>query len=60
MKKKKHLTEDESVNLLIQMIDGLGSMHECGMLHRDIKPANILIDNGVYKICDYGLSTVAI
>jgi len=30
------------------------------MLHRDIKPANILIDKGVYKICDYGLSTVAI
>jgi len=30
------------------------------MWHRDIKPANILIDNGVYKVCDYGLSTVAI
>jgi serine/threonine-protein kinase ULK/ATG1 len=30
------------------------------MLHRDIKPANVLIDDGVYKICDYGLSSVAI
>ena len=28
-------------------------------MHRDIKPANILIDKGTYKICDYGLSTVA-
>lgn len=30
------------------------------MLHRDIKPANIIIDNGVYKLCDYGLSSIAI
>ena len=30
------------------------------MIHRDIKPANILIDDGVYKVCDYGLSSVAI
>jgi serine/threonine protein kinase len=29
------------------------------MWHRDIKPANILIDKGIYKICDYGLSSVA-
>ncbi len=35
-------------------------MHNINMLHRDIKPANILIDDGVYKICDYGLSSVAI
>jgi len=35
-------------------------MHKINMLHRDIKPANILIDNGVYKVCDYGLSSVAI
>jgi len=30
------------------------------MIHRDIKPANILICKEVYKICDYGLSTIAI
>lgn len=35
-------------------------MHKINMLHRDIKPANILLDNGIYKICDYGLSSVAI
>lgn len=39
---------------------GLGVMHKMNMFHRDIKPANILLDNGVYKVCDYGLSTVAI
>jgi len=34
------------------------------MWHRDIKPANILIDDAagerVYKICDYGLSSIAV
>ena len=35
-------------------------MHNINMIHRDIKPANILIDDGVYKVCDYGLSSVAI
>jgi len=42
------------------MVDGLGFMHKHNILHRDIKPANILLDNNIYKICDYGLSTVAI
>jgi len=27
-------------------------------MHRDIKPANMIIDRGVYKICDYGLTKV--
>jgi serine/threonine protein kinase len=35
-------------------------MHKIGMLHRDIKPANILVEGNTFKICDYGLSTVAI
>ena len=34
-------------------------MHNLGMWHRDLKPANILVNDGEYKICDYGLSTVA-
>ncbi len=25
-------------------------------MHRDVKPANILIDNGVYKIADFGFA----
>lgn len=31
--------------------------HLQGIIHRDIKPANILIDNGVPKLADFGLST---
>ena len=35
-------------------------MHSMNMWHRDIKPNNILIHNGTYKICDYGVSTILI
>lgn len=27
-------------------------------MHRDLKPDNILIQNGVYKIADFGLSDI--
>ena len=31
--------------------------HLQGVIHRDIKPANILMDNGIAKLSDFGLST---
>lgn len=27
-----------------------------GILHQDLKPDNILINNGIYKIADFGFS----
>lgn len=59
LKKKKRLTESEAVECLRQITEALGMLHKNGFKHRDIKPANILIDDGVYKVCDYGLSSVA-
>lgn len=26
------------------------------VIHRDLKPANILINDGLYKICDFGFA----
>ena len=54
------MTEVEAVELLKQVLNGVDYMHSMNMLHRDIKPANILIDDCEYKICDYGLSSMAI
>ena len=59
LKKKKRLTEEEAYDLLKQCLKALDYLHSINMWHRDLKPPNILVDNGVYKICDYGLSTVA-
>ena len=27
-------------------------------MHRDIKPANFILNNGTWKICDYGLARI--
>ena len=53
--------EDEMVVQVyaLQMLEGLGYLHETKVVHRDIKPDNILLDhNGVIKFVDFGAAKV--
>lgn len=53
--------EDETVVQVyaLQMLEGLGYLHEANVVHRDIKPDNILLDhNGVIKFVDFGAAKV--
>lgn len=34
----------------------MAELTDKGIIHRDLKPANILIDDGVYKISDFGFA----
>jgi serine/threonine protein kinase len=44
---------------LIQLVDAIKYIHECGIAHRDIKLENILMDrNYNIKIIDFGVSTL--
>ena len=42
-----------------QLLAGLASLHQAGMIHRDIKPANCLLVGGQWKVADFGLLTEA-
>lgn len=48
---------DQTIEVFIQVANGLHAMHEAGFLHTDIKPNNILLTaGGGVKIIDFGQS----
>ena len=58
----RKLTEAESIDLLIQILEGLHYLHvELGIVHRDIKPENFLLFNDGHrikiKLIDFGFAT---
>ena len=47
----------KAVEVLRQVLEGLGAAHEQGILHRDLKPSNLMIDTGGRaRITDFGLA----
>lgn len=40
-----------------QLLTGLASLHQAGMIHRDVKPANCLFVAGQFTLADFGLLT---
>jgi serine/threonine protein kinase len=52
-------TPEECFSLARQLLAGLASLHEAGMVHRDVKPGNCLFIEGELKLADFGLVTAA-
>ena len=53
----KPLSTEQSLELAIQIAQGLQAAHAKGVVHRDIKPSNILVSEGSRaKITDFGLA----
>ena len=58
-KTKTHFTEEEIWSTLIQLLNGLRSLHELNILHRDLKSANVfLFKGGIVKLGDLNVSKV--
>jgi serine/threonine protein kinase len=51
-------TPDEAAQITIGVLAGLEHLHSLGIVHRDIKPANVLLQHGVPRLADFGISRV--
>ena len=48
---------DQTIEIAIQIAEGLANAHSKEIVHRDVKPANVLItEDGQVKIVDFGLA----
>ncbi len=57
LKKRGKLTLSESIDIMLQLTDGMAHAHDSYIIHRDLKPQNIMIqDDGGIKITDFGIA----
>ena len=60
-KHRAEFTEDDLMNLVLPLLDGLGVVHSVGYLHRDLKPGNIFIrEDGSPVLLDFGAARNAV
>lgn len=54
--KKKVLTEEETVEVMLDVLEGLKHLALNGFMHCDIKPSNILLTPEGAKLTDFALT----
>ena len=59
LRQGKVFSIEEAGQIISELLDGLETIHNAGLLHRDIKPDNIVFVNGKVKLSDPGLVTDA-
>jgi serine/threonine-protein kinase len=60
LKRPEPMPLETTLDLMVQMCEGLAVAHVHGIFHRDIKPGNLFIkDDGSLKILDFGVARLA-
>ena len=55
--KSRKLGIKQTLDIAIQIAEGLNKAHDAGIIHRDLKPENLMISrDGYAKILDFGLA----
>ncbi len=57
---KGPMTFGDILDFVQQMVDVMEYLYKKKIIHRDIKPANILLKDGLYKLCDFGLVSLQV
>ncbi len=59
--KKRVIPKAKTIDIIIQILEGLGYAHEEGIVHQDIKPSNILMEWHTKRplIADFGIAKAA-
>ena len=53
---KHRLSESEAILVMSDVLKGMRELIKHKIIHRDLKPANIFINDGVFKIGDFGFA----
>ena len=48
------LNENQCIEIVNQLLEGLYELHLNLIVHNDIKPSNIFVQNNIFKIGDFG------
>jgi serine/threonine-protein kinase len=60
MARKRRLSVDEALSIILRVVRALGAAHDAGIVHRDLKPANVFLaqtpQGEVVKVLDFGVS----
>ncbi|MEU6242901.1 serine/threonine-protein kinase [Streptomyces sp. NPDC047024] len=54
--RRSDFTEQDRIDALVQVAQGLDELHGLDILHRDLKPANVLYFEGRWVLADFGMS----
>ena len=49
-------SDEERLELILQMLHALVYLHRRGIIHRDLKPDNVLVTDGIVRVLDFGLA----